>query len=197
MLDWPCCFTIASSFRTSDENLSTRSLCCFLSFLIPLHATTNPLKTGENLPVIQGETLEGKSYELPATSSEKITFIVFSFSKKGGSVARKWVERFDKEFGSNPNGKSYSVMFLEGVPRLLRGMVSSGIKKGFPKSKHSQALLIYKDEKLWKERLGVLKEDDPYLALLDSSGKILWLHTGQFSENHFSELNDEIQRKLE
>ena len=171
-------------------------LVLFLILFNSVYAATNPLKTGENLPVIQGETLAGKSQELPS-GTEKISFIVFSFTKKGGSFARKWVERFDKEFGSNPNGKSYSVMFLEGVPRLLRGMVSSGIKKGIPKSKHSQALLIYKDEKLWKERLDALKEDDAYLVLLDSSGTILWLHSGQFSENHFSELKAEVQKKLE
>jgi hypothetical protein len=159
-------------------------------------AAADPLTIGDPLPEIQGETLEGKSLELPTACAGKITLIVFSFTKKGGMSAWQWRDSFEKELGSNSNVSNYGVMFLEGVPRLLRGLASSGIKKGIPKNMYSFLLRVYENETLWKERLNVSNEDDGYSVLLNSSGKVIWMSTAPFSENQFNELVDKTKENL-
>lgn len=170
----------------------------FLVLIIFHHgyAAADPLIIGGFLPEIQGETLENKSLELPTACAGKITLIVFSFTKQGGNSAKQWRDSFEKEFGSNSNVNNYGVMFLEGVPRLLRGLVSSGIKKGIPTRMYPFLLRVYKNEKLWKERLNVSNDDDAYSVLLDSSGKVLWMNTAPFSENQFNELLDKTKENL-
>ena len=160
------------------------------------YAAADPLIIGDSLPEIQGESLEGKSLELPTACAGKMTLIVFSFTKKGGESARQWRDSFEKEFGSNSNLNNYGVMFFEEVPRLLRGFVSSGIKKGIPKNMYPFLLRVYKNEKLWKERLNASNDDDAYSVLLDSSGKVLWMNTAPFSENQFNELLDKAKENL-
>jgi hypothetical protein len=169
--------------------LRYRSVLLLLLIIINYgYGAADPLNIGEPLPVIQGETLEGKSLEFPAACSGKITLIVFSFTKKAGTPARQWRDRFEKEFGRNSNVKNYGVMFLEGVPALLRGFVSSGIKKGIPKDKYPFLLRVYNNEKLWKERLNALNDGEPYSVLLDGSGKVIWMSTEQVSGDQFNEL---------
>jgi hypothetical protein len=63
--------------------LRYRSVLLLLLIIINYgYGAADPLNIGEPLPVIQGETLEGKSLEFPAACAGKITLIVFSFTKK-------------------------------------------------------------------------------------------------------------------
>jgi hypothetical protein len=71
-------------------------------------------------------------------------------------------------------------MFLEGVPGLLRGLISLGIKKGIPKDKCPFLLRVYNNEKLRKERLNALNDGELYSVLLDGSEKVIWMSTEQF-----------------
>jgi predicted transcriptional regulator len=156
-------------------------------------ALADALKVGDSLPSISGKTLTGVNLELPKDGSGKITLLISSFSKKGGADARQWAKQSSQEFAQNSNVISYSLIFLESVPRLFRGFVISGIKKGIPQEKHKEAILITKDEKIWKERIGVSNDDVTYLILLDRDGKILWMHSHEFNDEDFSHLKDQIQ----
>jgi hypothetical protein len=167
------------------------SILILIFFVAPALAET--LKIGETLPSISGESLAGGNVQLPKDASGKITLLISSFSKKGGQDAQLWAKQFSIEFAQNANVVSYSLIFLESVPRLIRGFVSSGIKKGIPQEKHPQAIRITKDEKLWKERMQVSNDDVAYLMLLDQSGKIIWMHNGEFKESKFAKLKEKIE----
>lgn len=58
---------------------------------------------------------------------------------------------------------------------------------------YAQAIRITKDEKLWKERMGVSDDDVAYIILLDQGGKIIWMDNGKFNNNDFLHLKDQIQ----
>ena len=156
-------------------------------------ASADTLKVGDLLPSISGETFAGGNLQLPKDASGKITVLISSFSKQGGQDAQRWATQFSREFAQNPDVISYSLIFLESVPRLFRGFVISGIKKGMPETKYAQAIRITKGEKLWKERMGVSNDDVAQLILLDRAGKIIWMHGGQFNNEDFSHLKDQIQ----
>jgi len=51
--------------------------------------------------------------------------VLLSFSRAGGRGAREWEERLSKD---DPEAVTYTMIFLETVPRLFRPMVVSGIK---------------------------------------------------------------------
>ncbi len=156
-------------------------------------ASADTLKVGDTLPSISGETLAGGNLELPKDATGTITLLISSFSKKGGQDAQQWASQSSTEFVQDSNVICYSAIFLESVPRLFRGVVISGIKKGMPEDKYAQAIRIIKDEKLWKERMAVTDDDVAYLILLDRGGKIIWMHGGAFSKDTFSNLKYKIQ----
>jgi hypothetical protein len=85
---------------------------------------------------------------------------------------------------------------LECVPSLFRGFVTSGIKKGMPRERYTQAMKITKDEKLWKERMAVSNDDVAYLMLLDRSGKLIWMQSSGFNNENYLHLKEQIQNAM-
>jgi hypothetical protein len=165
------------------------TLLCFAIF-----ASAGTLKVGDTLPAISGDSLAGQYVQLPKDASGKITLLISSFSKKGGQDAEQWAKQFSIDFPQNSKVISYSLIFLESVPRLIRGFVTSGIKKGMPEDTYAQVIRITKDEKLWKERMQVSNEDVTYLMLLDQSSKIIWMHYAEFNQSDFLQLKEKIER---
>jgi len=81
--------------------------------------------------------------------------VVFSFSRIGGNDARAWSEHLSKDF---PDLSTNTIILLESVPSLFRGMALSGTKTALPLSMQDRTVVMYKDEVLWKERLEVSDE---------------------------------------
>ena len=136
------------------------------------------LSPGSFLPSIEGESLSGKRITLPEEDSGRISLLVFTFSRKAGYAARAWAEAFAKLEVSERDASSYRILVLGGVPRILRGLVIAGIKKGMPASLHDTTVKLFTDEDSWKARLGVRSPDEPHLLILDREGKVRWLYAG-------------------
>src|SRR5579863_1879847 len=79
----------------------------------PISGTLNK---GDIFPKFTGQTLTGKSVELPLTS--KPAMVIFSFSRAAGTDSRQWNERVSRDFSEAVTG--YTVIVLESVPKLFR-----------------------------------------------------------------------------
>jgi len=85
---------------------------------------------------------------------------------------------------------------LESVPRLLRPMVVSGVRNGFPAAVRGRAMLLYRDEAVWKKLLNAANERRAYLLLLDAGGRIRGITAKPFTEAAFAESNVAIRALL-
>jgi len=72
--------------------------------------------------------------------------VIFSFSKTAGNDARSWNERLSKDFPKDV--PSFTIIMLESVPKLFRGMALSGIKGSMPIAMQDRTLVLYRDETL-------------------------------------------------
>jgi hypothetical protein len=165
-------------------------------FLIPalrLQAApsdASALQRGEALPPISGQALTGKSLELPAAASGKAAVLIFSFSKTAGNDARSWNERLSRDFpGKVP---SFTIIVLESVPKLFRGMALSGIKSSMPIAMQDRTVVLYRDETLWKQRLAFSEDSRAYVVLLGPDGRIRWESEGAFTEAAYKQLKDQV-----
>jgi len=148
------------------------------------------LHPGDEFPHFSGRTLSGKNLELPFPASGGPTMVVFSTSRSGGTDAKLWSEHLSKDY---PHLPICTIMLLEGVPRLIRGMVVSGIKSGMPPSIQDRAVALYKDEDLWKQRLNVGDDSRAYVLLLGPNGQIRWSNAGMFSYAAYAQLRTTVQ----
>jgi hypothetical protein len=146
------------------------------------------LQVGDALPTLGGQTVSGAAAELPHSESCSASVLVFSFSRSGGLDARLWNERLEKDFGAFSEVSRCTVIMLESVPKLFRGAALSNIKSNIPKPLWGKTILVFKDEALWKSRLGFSTDNHCYVAALDKGGRIVWIGTGPFTDNAYAGL---------
>ena len=145
-------------------------------------------------PQLSGQTLTGKSLELPAAAMGKPAVVIFSFSKTAGNDARSWNERLSRDFPKDV--PSYTIILLESVPKLFRGLAVSGIKSSMPVPVQDRTIVLYSDEKLWKQRVAFSDDSRAYVILLGPDSRIRWSSKGAFTEPSYAQMKDQIERLL-
>jgi hypothetical protein len=151
------------------------------------------LAPGSALPPIEGESLSGKRIALPEEAKGRAAVLLFTFSRRAGDAARVWSEAIAKPDVADFEISSYRILVLGGIPRLLRGFVVAGIKKGMPPSLHHTTLKLFGDQESWKARLGVRSSDDPQLVILDREGSVRWLHAGPCDDDAVQRLVEQLR----
>jgi hypothetical protein len=148
------------------------------------------LKPDDTLPPLAGQALSGKWVDLPASAAGKPAVVIFSFSRAAGRDAHNWTQHLSKD---DPRLSIYTVIFLESVPRLIRGMVVSGIKSQIPTVMQDRTILLYQDERSWKQRLHLADESHACVTLVRENGKIQWMNSESFVDVRYSELTKQIR----
>ena len=96
------------------------------------------------------------------------TAIVIGFTHASQTQTQAWGNKLAGQMDY------YSIAVIEDVPRLVRGMISSGMKSSTPKEQRERVLLVVKGETELKEAAGFERPDDAYIVLLDRDGQIRW-----------------------
>ena len=145
------------------------------AFFVPQSAApqTTPA-TVSVFPRIAGDSLAGKKVTLPDDARGKVTLVAIGFSHKSGETVRAWTDRFRKDFGDNPKYAIYPVAELEGAPRLIRGMILGGMRRGTPAAEQDHFLTLFQGDAELKKFADFSGADDSYLFLLDATGVIQW-----------------------
>jgi len=160
-------------------------LCQLL--LVAAASAAAPLQIGQTFPAVAGQTVSGTLLELPSAGAGRTQVLEFSFSFASGSDCRVWNEHLEKDFGADAEFSTFSVMMLESVPKLFRGLVTSGVRSRMPSRLWNKTALVYKEDALWKSRLAV-SSDNCYIVLLSSAARVSWLTRGPFTDAEYAQL---------
>jgi hypothetical protein len=146
----------------------------------------------QSLPRFEAQNLSGTKLVFPDALEGKGAVFVVGFSRKSQEQTKIWSKRIAEEF--RRTGKSYfQVAVLQSVPRLLRGVVVSGIRRGVPESQHDKFLVVYQEEDEWKNLVGYTAPDDAYVLVVDGVGRIVWKTHAVFTETEFGRLKSEFR----
>ncbi len=148
------------------------------------------------MPRVEGENLAGHKVTLPDDAKGKIAVLVFGFTKASKGPTSAWGEKIFAEFGQQAGFELYQLPVLEDVPRFVRGMVISGMKKGIKENMRDHFVPIFQGESELKKLVSYKEPDDAYLVVLDPSGKIIRQMHGPFSDAAYEQLRKEIQTFL-
>ena len=127
----------------------------------------------QTMPGTAGETLSGKHIVLADATRGHPTVLVAGFSREGGNGTGPWVQavRADKALAG---AAVYQVAMLEGAPGFIRGTIKNGMRKGMSAADQDQFVVLVQDEKLWRQFFEVTTDKEPYAALIDAKGNVLW-----------------------
>src|SRR5579863_9711607 len=128
---------------------------------------------GQTIPKTPGETLSGNHVVLAEEVRGHATVLVAGFSREGGNGTGAWVKAIHSD-GALAGFTVYQVAMLGGAPGFIRGMIKRSMKKNVPEGEQDHFIVITEDEAAWRRYFDVSDDKVPYVAIIDSSGKMLW-----------------------
>ncbi|HKE27604.1 MAG TPA: hypothetical protein VKB88_34855 [Bryobacteraceae bacterium] len=138
------------------------------------------------IPKIEGETLSGKKVSLPADLGSEAALLIIGFTHGSQAQTKAWGLRVHNRF------PAWSVAVLEDVPRLVRGMVTHGIKGSVPKEQYDRFILVYHGEKELKQAAGFDRPDDAYLLVIDRAGAVHWSFHGPVTDAAVEQISQHL-----
>lgn len=177
--------------RVNSADSGLAQLLCLAVFAVSAWAqTTQPL------PHIEGENLAGHKLVLPDNASGKVAVLVFGFTKASKEPTGAWADKTLAEFGSRSGFELYQLPVLEGVPRIIRGMVISSMKKGVKADRREHFMPVLQGETALKKLVGYKEPDDAYLVVLNPAGEIVQQLHGRYSDSEYEGLKGKLQTLL-
>ena len=161
-------------------------LCCTL--LPSADAQTTPV------PKLEGESFSGRKVVLPDDASGKVAVLVFGFTKASKGQTSDWARKLSADLRAR--AEVYQLPVLEDVPRFIRGMVISSIKKGVPENERDHFVPVLQGEAELKKFVNYKESDDAYLAVLDRSGKVVQQMHGALTDSAYSSLRTQLEASL-
>ena len=153
-------------------------------------------QTNQPMPQIEGESFAGQKIVLPDAAHGKVAVLVFGFTKASKVPTSAWAQKINAEFGIHSGFELYELPVLEDVPRMIRGMVISSIKKGVPENRRSHFVPIVRGESELKKLVNYKEPDDAYLVTLNAGGQIVAQIHGPFSEPAYAQFRTDLQSLL-
>lgn len=153
-------------------------------------------QTSQPMPHIEGESFAGQKIVLPDATHGKVAVFVFGFTKASKEPTSAWAQKINADFGTHNGFELYELPVLEDVPRLIRGIVISSIKKGVPENRRAHFVPIVQDEAQLKRLVNYKEPDDAYLVTLDESGHVAAQIHGPFSDAAYAQFHTDLQSLL-
>lgn len=150
----------------------------------------------QQFPRLEEESLAGQKIVLPDAASGKVAVMVLGFSRGSSKATEARAKRILSDFGKDPGFVLYQLAVIEDAPRLIRGMIGLGIKKGLPESQRATFVLVTQQEAALKQLVGFKEPDDAYIVVLDRSAKVVYQTHGASTDPTYGELQARLQTLL-
>ena len=147
----------------------------------------------QQLPRLQEENLPGQQVTLPDAASGKVTALVFGFTKASQNSTGPWMKHLRDDFGKSGGFDLYQLPVIEEAPRMIRGMIISGMKKGVPENERANFIPVLHKEADLKKLVNYKEPDDAYIVVLDRNGKVVYQTHGGVDAAGYADLRTQLQ----
>lgn len=152
--------------------------------------------SAQQLPRLQEENLAGQQIVLPDAAAGKVAILVFGFSKASQNTTGAWMKRLQPDFSKSAGVVLYQLPVLEDAPRILHGMIVSGMKKGVPEGERANFIPVMHSEAELKRLVGYKEADDAYVVVLDRGGNVAYQAHSGTDASGYAELHAKVQGLL-
>jgi hypothetical protein len=150
----------------------------------------------QQLPRLQEENLAGEQVVLPDAATGKVAILVFGFTKASQNTTGAWMKRLQPDYGKSAGVVLYQLPVLEEAPRILHGMIVSGMKKGVPEGERANFIPVMHNEAELKKLVSYKEADDAYVVVLDRTGTIAFQTHSGIDASGYAELRAKVQNLL-
>lgn len=154
------------------------------------------LALGDQLPLLQGEYLNGQRATLPKDSSGRTALLMLGFTYQSRFAVEAWAKRFRQDFEKQPKVTFFEIPMIGGLARMGKWFIDGGMRRGTPKTDYGNVITVYGGTDAWKQRVGFKDPNAAYLILLDRGGKVIGRYAGAFAEDPYKALSSNVSSLL-
>jgi hypothetical protein len=167
------------------------------SFLFAINIIFAQIKS--SMPKMDGHTLEGSAITLPLQNTKKFTIVGICYKRSAEDDLKTWIQPMYDVFVAKPKGTdyfdvaSYFDVNYYFVP-LISGFkkAAADFKAATQKDLWGNVIDCDTDIKLLKEQLKPKDENVPYFYVIDTSGKIVEMVFGKYTEDKMDKIQESI-----
>ena len=127
----------------------------------------------QTVPGTAGETLSGRKVAVAESIRGHVAVLIAGFSKDAGGESAAWSKAVhgDPALGG---AVVFQLVMLERAPGFVRPMIKSGMRSGMSAVEQSECVILTADEAMWRSYFGVSNDKEPWVALVDAGGRVVW-----------------------
>lgn len=135
--------------------------------------------TGEVLPSVRGTSLADEHVTLPDVARGEPLLLLIGYDQDAQFDLDRWLLALDQVGWQT---RSYEVPTIPGLfPRLLRGTIDGGMRRGIPAEDWASVVTVYGDAAQLAEFTGNEDGLTGRIVLLDGDGRVAFFHDRGFS----------------
>ena len=112
------------------------------------------LVVGEQLPLLRGEFLTGRTAALPQAASGLAALLMLGFTYDSRFQVENWATRFRQDFGAESGVTFFEIPMIGGLATMGKWFIDSGMRRGTPKADQENVITVYGGQDPWKQRVG-------------------------------------------
>lgn len=145
---------------------------------------------GKPFPTITGQSLGGEKVEFPTKVAGQSAILIIGYLQDAQFDIDRWLYGI---LENQLNAAVYEIPTIGGlIPRLISDRIDNGMRSGIPKEDWDNVVTVYKDADKIIQTIGNENPKNGHVVLLDSQGKIRWVHDRGFSPSVLLELKNKL-----
>lgn len=152
------------------------------------------------LPILKGETMNGKQVSLPEDLKGKYSLLCFASSQKAQPELETWLDpvyqKFIAKSGLMDDLYDVNVYFIPVLTGTNFGFATSmknKFKENTQEDLRDHVIFCNEDGREILNDLKMQNTDVPYFLLLDKESKIIYRTEGRFTDEKFDKIDDLIE----
>lgn len=127
----------------------------------------------QTLPATEGETLGGHKVTVAQAVRGHAAVLIAGFSKDAGAGSAAWAKAVHGD-AALKSVEIFQLVMLEKAPGFVRPMIKNGMRKGMSEAELEECVILTSDEQQWRSYFGVNNDKEPWVALIDAGGRVVW-----------------------
>ena len=133
-----------------------------------------------SFPKVDAKTLLNNVVQFPTITKGKIAIICIGFNDVGRPKTNTWVKEIPSKY-ADTSVVFYEMPMIKNAPKILRGVIEKGMRKGTDVALHDHVANYYGDMKTYQKQLLMPDENSCYTFVLDKNGVIQYSVEGAAS----------------
>ncbi len=143
-------------------------------------------------PNVTAKTLLNNIIQFPAVVKGKICIVCVAFNDESRPKTDSWVKEIPAKY-TDTSIVFYEIPMIKNAPKLFRGAIEKGMRKGTDVKLHNNVANYYGSIKEYQKQLLMNDENGCYIFLLDKNGAIQFSIEGAATPENLKQIDDTVK----